>query len=94
MNGVHTKGPWRAYGAIVRDVDGSEDQICEVSNVGTPEGTANARLISAAPVLLDALKGFVETMKGLPISDETSGRVWGRYHEAVSAINEAEGGAS
>lgn len=42
--------------------------------------------------LLEALREFVQTMEGLPASDETSLRVWDTYHTARAAIAKATGG--
>ena len=53
---------------------------------------ANARLIAAAPDMAAALLEFVETMDGLPSSDETSLRVWDVYHKARAAIAKATKG--
>lgn len=58
----HTPGPWAKYGSIIRDVCGGEDQIANV-NVTDDEGQANAKLIAAAPDLLEALEGLLDNEK-------------------------------
>ncbi len=81
MKAEHTPGPWKQNGnsiiapgklfgrtvSIIPDGDGSDDE--------TPEGIANARLIAAAPELLQALRqldawfksGVVVQNEGKPI---------------------------
>lgn len=56
----HTPGPWEAIEDTVR-ARGSQRAIadCGTWHVGTQD-KANARLIAAAPDLLDALKAAVE----------------------------------
>lgn len=65
----HTPGPWAINGGrIVRYIDGFSTPDSCIATVGTvnaqtPTDTANARLIAAAPDLLDALKdlfGYIE----------------------------------
>lgn len=63
----HTPGPWIADGKIVHAENGSALYIAECQNVGVgerwsgsdyasePHAEANARLIAAAPDLLEAL---------------------------------------
>ena len=61
----HTPGPWKADGSVVYGNSGSEGD-CHVANCYGPNpnraidvhriGKANARLIAAAPQLLEALK--------------------------------------
>jgi hypothetical protein len=53
MSTQHTKGPWvenRRY------IEKDDDLICEMFGEDISERDANARLIAAAPDLLDALK--------------------------------------
>jgi len=60
----HTPGPWHHTGREFNDVRDSDDELVAVAlhlRVGQPERSvqeaeANARLIAAAPELLDALK--------------------------------------
>ena len=61
----HTPGPWRqddsrmGFGSRVWDAEGS--RVCDVDNdLREPhENAANARLIAAAPDLLEAAKALV-----------------------------------
>ena len=72
---AHTPGPWRItdrYGVLTDQVGIDGRTVCTVwarqqghrpSGVDTepwPEGEANARLIAAAPELLDALRAAVD----------------------------------
>jgi hypothetical protein len=60
---THTPGPWRvgdggSWGAMVKD--GNGDGICiPCSGRLGPTDAANARLIAAAPELLEALRALV-----------------------------------
>ncbi|WBG90057.1 hypothetical protein N5580_13270 [Pantoea piersonii] len=81
-----TKGPW-----IVRDE--------EIQSVGTEGsmtamcyGLDNARLISAAPELLEALQEMVAIVKKhtYPQPDKPSS-TWGRMEEAEAVIKKALG---
>lgn len=89
---THTPAPWTLNPARSTRVDLIDnpkgEAVGEVVWVDV-RNPADARLIVAAPDLLDALKAFVETMDGLPKSDETSSRVWDRYHDAKAAIARA-----
>ena len=56
---MHTKGPWASGGCVVweQNGDGICDLTCGVSSNRPPiETEANARLIAAAPDMLDALE--------------------------------------
>ena len=60
MNTKHTQGPWKLVGSTtVSDADQSVG-IANVStySIGEDEAAANARLIAAAPELLEALKDY------------------------------------
>ena len=86
----HTPGPWKTgTGAFADQVfvddqtgeqgnDWGENLICE-----TAGSEANARLIAAAPDLLEALKACLA-------DDFLAGEV---YEQAVNAIARAEGGS-
>lgn len=68
MQAKHTQGPWEVDGNIaVRSSgpDGRQVCLCEITVRGRDhsetydEAAANARIIAAAPELLDALKDMV-----------------------------------
>lgn len=94
---THTPAPWTLNSARSTRVDLIDNAkghaIGEIVWVDV-RNPADARLIAAAPDLLAALEAFTETMEGLPASDETSLRVWDRYHEAKQAIQQAKGAAA
>jgi len=99
MTSKHTPGPWAVhdhptdpyqYGHHVTTEDGLT--ICSVTYqlpVNTPHGVeeatrvANARLIAAAPELLEALQTLVDA-----VDPESTG-----WSEAVAAIAKATGSA-
>lgn len=53
MSAKHTPGPWQVANGI--QIRSERDQIAKVWMMRSGEGTANARLIAAAPDLLEAL---------------------------------------
>lgn len=56
----HTPGPWKYWNGIILDHNGDMDegkQVCIVSKYGE-EHDANARLIAAAPEMLEALQNL------------------------------------
>ena len=64
MNTTHTPGPWRissigSYGLTI----GDEKQIIGTVHGDNSESIANARLIAAAPDLLEALEYAAELIK-------------------------------
>lgn len=92
-----TPGPWETlkFSQHELQTDFAMVKIGErVHMIGySDEDKANARLIAAAPDLLEALQEFVRTMDSLPESDETSLRVWDMYQMAQAAIKKAGGDA-
>lgn len=108
---THTPGPWRLWlsdeprdrGAFVLHGDSPEPHgknlLIVQRNIGTPngdEGVANARLISAAPELLSALKEYVEwfgAVHGAECpADDTCDCIGGALNARVNAaIAKAEG---
>ncbi len=86
----HTPGPWALDDESIYAPDGEGwKQVAEIPNwrtnpgeVLTPEDNANARLIAAAPDLLEALKAIL---------NETGG-MGGPFTTARAAIAKATGG--
>ena len=72
-NATHTQGPWvvhpTAHHPAVRSVGTSDTgprRICTVGSMnGNPVDKKNARLIAAAPELLDALDGLAAQVRPL-----------------------------
>ena len=68
---AHTPGPWTYYsgsrGIYGSDGAGGEKSICTLHGPrrdrAKPERDANARLIAAAPDLLDALQGLLDAVR-------------------------------
>ena len=70
MNSKHTPGPWsyQEWGRLILDSGqgSSQLQVATVAlNTRRDEGTANARLIAAAPELLEALEDIVSNGYGM-----------------------------
>lgn len=89
--GGHTPGPWKsvhipagyATGDGQIEIQGGEDRLTLVAHIPTerdaPRGMrqrkANARLIAAAPQLLEALKACVRKLDGIKMSLRHSGDI-------------------
>lgn len=86
----HSLGPWKQHGLNVRSYGGA--WICTLLDVWSDSSTpkyvkmANARLISAAPELLEALENMVSCFKSND-SDSMANAV----EDALSAIAKARG---
>jgi hypothetical protein len=89
----HTPGPWHHTGREFNDVRDSDDELVAVAlhlRVGQPErsvqeAAANARLIAAAPDLLNALRDMVDAATGR-LDGETVA-----LHNALVVIAKATG---
>lgn len=58
MSTKHTPGPWNVDGIFICD-DAGDRIVAEVPKMYDENDLANARLIAAAPELLEALQGLV-----------------------------------
>ena len=56
----HTPGPWHTAGEQGVQIRSAKDQIAKVWTMRGNEWKANARLIAAAPDLLEALRAMVD----------------------------------
>lgn len=64
LAGNATPGPWAAYGLVIRDIDGSEDQIAQVMDWKDDESKSNAEYIARAnPATILALIQHVRELK-------------------------------
>lgn len=92
---THTPGPWVAHGRNVsvegRDIEFPVAQVTDILHEA--EAFANARLIAAAPDLLEALRGCVEQLGHYLLSVE-SGKdddAESAYQYGMAMIAKAEG---
>lgn len=88
MKPRHTPGPWYSLGKSVmyneiNTVNGRDSRQRQMAEIFTVNGEANARLIAAAPELLEAL---IEANDHLGGRDEL-------HHKIIALIAKATGGA-
>ena len=82
---THTPGPWHvANGCQIRS---AKDQIAKAWMMRNGEGLANARLIAAAPELLEALEEIVSAADG-----DGWSQLDADLRKARAAIAKAKGG--
>ena len=86
---VHTPGPWYVAELCANRIKVESHQdgyVAEVWRYGA-DGDANARLISAAPELLEALKGLLSHLESWKILETADGDI----ARTRAAIAKAEG---
>lgn len=92
----YTPGPWVADGGVVYADHGLQVHICD-TGLFSDQPFENARLIAAAPELLEALKSLKELCAEAIYSAEDGGDVPDRDHQSLvwrlvnAAIAKAEG---
>ncbi len=81
----HTPGPWLLHNDAPMLVKSSHKAICAMKNTHCDDNIANARLIAAAPLLLNVLRRCID-------SQESNGYIGNQtMQEAYQAIYEATG---
>ena len=92
-NAKHTPGPWKMKkDRFSQSVWAGNDRIAEMMGWGKQRRRANARLIAAAPALLEALRECVAYMRHESRSPFYAPEVKATK-QAMAAIAQAEGGA-
>ncbi len=91
----HTKGKWetRWRDIVVKDNNGGQFRICTMIqhiNEAEKEDKANARLIAAAPELLEACKAMKKILSAIAASRSLTVKEWEIFGNAEQAIAEAE----
>lgn len=96
----HTPGPWRIFAPfgleraeIVTDRATADETESIISFDGEENTEANARLIAAAPDLLEALEFFFNIMHDFE-SSRRKGYVTFALNQARAALAKAKGGAA
>jgi hypothetical protein len=91
MDTKHTPGPWevQVFDGRIEVVDASGAVVLVFRNASA-ETLANARLIAAAPELLEALRDVLRIAKAASIGVTGNAK---RIERAESAIAKATGGA-
>jgi len=93
----HTPGPWslwtgRPYGEHGTITDDRLGRHLAVMSGGAPETAANARLIAAAPELLEALKQIAYRTGAISLPESVALETMrGLWYTATTAIAKAEG---
>lgn len=93
----HTPGPWRAacrrgYAAVFAgdQVNARAVADCRTVDMELPEATANAKLIAAAPELLEALESMLATSRQIRNGQVSASK--GKAEEiAAAALRKARG---
>lgn len=106
MSGQHTPGPWELDGIAIAGSDHRMGDVCLMGDPAQYAGDtadmcdnweANARLISAAPDLLEALRACAKWMETTRASGDAGFWDWhegDEYSRAMAAIAKATGGAA
>jgi len=91
----HTPGPWDIRSLDMTDyaVVGPERKVCNVAFYSKPENKANARLISAAPDLLQAAKQAEEALHHMMSANGMEPHEHECYTDLKAALAKAEGEA-
>ena len=93
MSAAHTPGPWKVDNQYIHGPDG----IRFLAVAGDGAGQANARLIAAAPELIEALEAALETIYGQAELLRACGAAYGigaTLQRATEAIAKAKVGAA
>lgn len=102
----HTPGPWSAHKTIEAhdgmpecwQIDAQHDAVCTTQFCYAPNTAANARLIAAAPELLEALKRLSVQMNNLIMVCDVPERFAEAFNDgqnqADAAIAKATGGSN
>ena len=96
----HTPGPWthEGYGGITGTENGRKYNVaCVYLRIPAGRQEANARLIAAAPDLLDALEGIIgyfDSENSVSVSQATIKASSDEIKAARAAIAKATGGAA
>ena len=87
MENKHTAGQWAIRDLEIIGPIGSNKSICEITGnfMDESEAEANAKLIAAAPLLLEALQGMVKLYEEV----QPAGGWQGFYDESMYAIKQA-----
>lgn len=95
----HTIGPWHVaenrheYDIVIRAEGSNPVALCLIGGYTKPEGAANARLIAAAPGMLDILKRAAHVLAEVPMSSiEQIERFDALRVSVVEAIKQADPG--
>ena len=89
----HTPGPWLADGASVYEERDDFSVICNFWSSSLPEWEANARLIAAAPDLLEALEQLVIEYDDVELANAEPSSLTAAFNAARAAIAKAKGEA-
>lgn len=94
-----TPGPWYTewyqymgggeelmVNAVIDPIHGHSTTVCIMSDYEEDQTEDNARLIAAAPELLDALRELMKGLAGLPRSAAIAGVLDKQYQKAEAAI--------
>ncbi len=92
---MHTPGPWKFNGhERVLPVEGAQDgtnDICHVYGINH-DRRANARLIAAAPDLLEAVEKFLEDADDRDeVIDPETGEAYEDFKQLRAAVTKAKG---
>lgn len=76
MSAAHTSGPWAVvpgHRGFIITANGGAYDIAVVRDIGNKDNEANARLIAAAPCLLDALQEVIGIVQASIVNAKNRG---------------------